>query len=394
MFRIQQLDTLTLALGGSGSIPLRDCWKRIGNGDAARFTRIFAIDLEVAGTFDQASSGGSTVKDKHLKCILASIGLSSAYEPYGQLLEPMNGELVGYLMAGYLLGGQGNVTLSPCADIASSDGDTSFKTHIPLVFGDLEYQEPEDFCLAPQGLVGDSISVTAGAAADVATFSTGAVFKGSVVITPRVYFTTSDEAQVPVVRRWRVKTRTTERANFGRGRFTHVIGLSDLMRFGGADGMDTINTITILRNRQALTQAVNAFCVARSLAAGALGAVSFDQMATGAYPVGGAWDLAATEHLPIIVPQQYGLGGGKVTDTIADREPLELVFGEDSVGGANKLLYGVIVEKDETRAAQMARDLYGIAAPSVTTKRLRPGTADAELAPEKKAVLPWSARTL
>lgn len=391
---VQQLDTVTLALGASGDIDLEPIWQRIGSGVNAKFLRVAAIDLQVANSFDQAASGGTAVKDKHLKCILSSVGLTSAYEPYGQLVQPMRGTVLGYLMAGYLLGGQGLAELAACAEIASSDATTAFKTHIPIVFEDREYQRGEDFSLAPQGLVGDSIKVTAAAATDVADFSTGAVFSGSVVITPRIFFTVSDEAQVPVVRRWRVKTRTTEKFNLGRGRFTHVIGLSDLMRFGAANGFDTVNAITILRGRQALSQHVDSFVVGKSLAAGALGALGLDQLASGALATGGAWDVAALEHLPIIAPRQCGIGGASLTDTGDSGEALEIEFDEDSVGGGSKALVGAIVPMDEARARLMAQELYGIAAPTVQTKRLRPGTADGDLPVSKKAVLPWSARIL
>lgn len=382
MYHIQQLDTYTFALGGSVSIDLQPLWKR-RNG---QFTRLCGIILRTQNQVDQAASGGSIIPGESLATVLRSVALASNYEPYGMLLPPVDGSVLHNLLARYMVAGGAKL---PCpADVAAADGDTAFTIDIPIWFQDAEYDRPEDFCLAPQGLVGDSIEVTAAATTQAAQFSTGAAFEGNVVIKPYAVFTTSDEAQIPMIRRWKITTRTTDKISLGRGRFTHLFGLTDLAIWGkdvAANGLDTINTITIQRGGQFINLAVDPIMVASMYAR--MNGLAMGDVANGVY------DVAATEYLPILVPE-LGLNHSKLTDTMDSASPLVLEFGEDSVGGASKLVSGELVELSDERAARMAAELYGIGAPSIMTKRLRPGNVDAAMATAKKLVLPRSARAL
>jgi hypothetical protein len=384
MFHIQRLDTYSIALGASASIDLQQLWKR-RNG---QFCRLAGINLRVANQVDQAASGGSIIPGEALSTVLSSVSLSSNYEPYGMLLPPVSGSILHNLIARYLIAGGAAL---PCpADIAAADGDTAFTIDIPVWFRDFEYARPEDFSLVPQGLVGDSIEVTAAATTEAAAFSTGAAFENAVVITPYAYFETSDEAQIPMVRRWKKTTRTTDKISLGRGRFTHLFGLTDLHIWDpdtAANGLDTINTITIQRGGQWINIPVDPIMVGNFFArSSGLNLGSQNGVASGVY------DVAATEYLPILTP--VGAVGAKLTDTMDASSPLVLEFGEDSLGGCSKLISGELVELSDERATRMSSELYGIAAPSVATKRLRPGNSDATLATSKKLVLPRSARAL
>jgi hypothetical protein len=386
-FHVQALDTLTLALGGSGSIDLQPLWKR-RNG---QFTRLVGIDLRVHCQLDQAASGGTAIPGEYLSTILNSVSLASSYEPYGMLYAPMGGPIYHHVWGRYLAR-EGLMIPAP-DDIAAADADTPFRISIPMWFGDFEFERYEDFCLAPQGLINDSIEVTAAAAGDIDWASTGAVFEGSVTIRPYAYFTTSDEAQIPMVRRHRIVTRTTDRISLGRGRFTHVIGLSDLHCWKpneAANGLDTINAVTIQRGGLYINLPVDPIWMSTLYGRRVhmqMGAVNLEQ------PTGGIYDAAAVPFFPIVTPHGP-IAHSKVTDVMDAASPLVIEFQEDSVGGASKLVVAELVEMSDERAARMASELYGIGAPSIATKRIRPGNSDAGLAASKKVVLARSARAL
>jgi hypothetical protein len=239
--------------------------------------------------------------------------------------------------------------------------------------------------------VGDAIEVTAAATTEAANFSSGAAYEGSVVIRPYAYFTLSDEAQIPMVRRWKKTTRTTDKISLGRGRFTHLFGLTDLHIWDpdtAANGLDTINSITIQRGGQFINMPVDPIMVGSFYArTNGLGIGAQNGVANGVY------DVAATEYLPILVPE-CGAFGAKLTDTMDASSPLVLEFAEDSLGGCSKLISGELVELSDERAARMSSELYGIQAPSIASKRIRPGNSDGTLATAKKLVLPKTARAL
>lgn len=386
-FHIQQLDTQTVALGGTTSIDLQQLWKR-RNG---RFTRLVGIDLRVCSQVDQAASGGAAIPGEALASILESVSLSSNYEPYGMLYAPMGGSVLHNIVGRYLI--RAGLQIWRPVDVPATDGDVPFTVSVPVWFGDAELERYEDTCLAPQGLIGDSIEVTVAAAAVADHFSTGAVFENSVVIRPYAYFTTSDEAQIPMVRRWRIVTRTTDRVSLGRGRFEHVIGLADTIYNHpnqAADGMDTINSITIQRGGQYINLPVDPIMI--STLAGRRfhdDCFLFDYE----YTPNGAYGVAANPWLPILTPEGP-IDHAKLTDIMDANSPLVLEFNETLVGGCSKLLVSEFVEMSDERAARMASELYGIAAPSIATKRVRPGNGDAGLAASKKVILPRSGRAL
>jgi len=278
-------------------------------------------------------------------------------------------------------------------DIGAADGDTPFRISIPVWFADAELDRQEDTSLAPQGLIGDAINFTAAAAGDIDWASTGAVFEGNVVVKPYAYFMTSDEAQIPMVPRCRIVTRTTDRISLGRGRFTHVLGLTDLHLWKpneAANGLDTINSVTIQRGGQYINMPVDPIWMSTLYGRRihqTIGAVDLDA------PTGGIYDAAEVQYLPILTPEGP-INHAKLTDVMDAASPLVIEFNEDSVGGASKLCVRELVEMSDERAARMASELYGIAAPSIATKRLRPGTSDAALSASKKVVLPRSGRAL
>jgi hypothetical protein len=99
MYHIQQLDTHTLALGGTTSIDLQQLWKR-RNG---QFCRLAGIVLRTQNQVDQAASVSSIIPGEALATVLSSVSLSSNYEPYGMLLPPMGGTILHNLIGRYLI---------------------------------------------------------------------------------------------------------------------------------------------------------------------------------------------------------------------------------------------------------------------------------------------------